>query len=185
MIPLKRCDWCEGNELQLNYHDNEWGVPVYTDRLHFEFLLLESMQSGLSWNTILMKRKNFRLAFDQFDYLKIAEYNETNIAELLINEGIIRHRKKIESAINNANKFIDIQKEYGSFNYYIWSFTDHKTIMNHYKTTKEVPSQTNLSDLISKDLRKKGFKFLGPVTVYSYLQAVGIIDDHLDSCFKK
>ena len=180
-----RCDWCKGNKLLTNYHDSEWGVPVYTDTVHFEFLLLELMQAGLSWQTILNKRENFSLAFDNFDYKKIVYYDENKIEELLNNEGIIRYRKKIESVINNAKMFVDIQKEFGSFNTYIWSFTDHKRIINHYDSTKEIPAKTELSHLISKDLKKRGFKFLGPVIVYSYLQAVGIIDDHIDSCFKR
>jgi DNA-3-methyladenine glycosylase I len=182
---VKRCGWCEGNELQMDYHDKEWGVPVNTDSLHFEFLVLESMQSGLSWQTILMKRENFRVAFDQFDYKKIAKYDEAKIEELLSNEGIIRYRKKIESVITNATAFMEIQKEFGRFNQYIWHFTDNETLVNHYKTSKEVPSKTELSDIISKDLKKRGFKFLGSVTVYAYLQAVGIVDDHIDSCFRK
>lgn len=182
---MKRCDWCEGNKLLTDYHDKEWGVPAHADKTHFEFLLLELMQAGLSWQTILNKRENFSLAFDDFNYKKIAHYDEDKIEELLNNEGIIRYLKKIESVINNANKFMAIQKEYGSFNSYIWSFTDYKPIINHYETTKEVPAKTELSDLISKDLKKRGFKFLGPVSVYSYLQAVGIINDHIDSCFKR
>ncbi|WP_414839112.1 DNA-3-methyladenine glycosylase I [Carnobacterium sp. TMP28] len=182
---MKRCDWCEGNDLQQDYHDKEWGVPVHEDHIHFEFLLLESMQSGLSWQTILMKRENFRTAFDQFDYNLIAQYDELKIVELLKNEGIIRYRKKIESVINNATAFIAIQEEYGRFNEYIWQFTNKKIVVNHYKTGEEIPSKTVLSDFISLDLKKKGFKFLGSITVYAYLQAVGIIDDHLDCCFKK
>ena len=180
-----RCDWCKGNKLLTNYHDSEWGVPVYTDTVHFEFLLLELMQAGLSWQTILNKRENFSLAFDNFDYKKIVHYDENKIQELLNNEGIIRYRKKIESVINNAKIFLDIQKEFGSFNTYIWSFTNYKRIINHYDSTKEIPAKTELSHLISKDLKKRGFTFLGPVIVYSYLQAVGIIDDHIDSCFKR
>lgn len=182
---MKRCDWAEGSKLYMGYHDKEWGVPVHDDNIHFEFLVLESMQAGLSWITILKKRENFRLAFDNFDYKKIAEYNEEKIEELLNNEGIIRYRRKIEAAINNANKFIEIQNEFGSFDNYIWNSTDNKIIINHYENIKEVPAKTVLSDLISKDLKKRGFKFLGSVTIYSYLQAVGIIDDHIDSCFRK
>lgn len=182
---MKRCDWCEGNDLQIAYHDKEWGVPVYTDSLHFEFLVLELMQSGLSWQTILTKRDNFKEAFDQFNYKKIAQYDEAKIQELLSNEGIIRYRKKIESVVTNAAAFMKIQQDLGSFNHYIWRFTDNKIIVNHYKSSTEVPSKTELSDSISKDLKERGFKFLGPVTVYSYLQAVGVIDDHLDTCFKK
>lgn len=182
---MKRCDWCEGNKLLLTYHDQEWGVPVHEDKIHFEFLLLESMQSGLSWHTILMKRENFRIAFDNYNYQKIASYNEDKVKELMNNAGIIRHKNKIESVINNANKFQEIQQEYTSFNNYIWNFTNYKTIVNHFKTTKEIPSKTELSIQISKDLKERGFKFLGPVTIYSYLQAVGLVNDHLESCFKK
>ncbi|MGB3161090.1 MAG: DNA-3-methyladenine glycosylase I [Carnobacterium sp.] len=182
---MKRCDWCEGNTLQMDYHDNEWGVPVFLDTIHFEFLVLESMQSGLSWQTILMKRESFRQAFDYYDCKKIAEYDEDKINELLNNAGIIRHRKKIESVINNAKQFLVIQKDFGSFSQYIWNFTANKTLTNHYNSSTEVPSKSDLSELISIDLKKRGFKFLGPVTIYSYLQAVGIIDDHLNDCFKK
>lgn len=182
---MDRCDWCKGNKLYMEYHDKEWGVPVYDDRVHFEFLLLESMQAGLSWLTILKKRENFRTAFDKFDYKKIAKYDGQKIEELLSNEGIIRHRTKIKSAINNASRFIEIKEEFGSFNTYIWGFTDNKIIVNHYKDIEEVPSKTDLSETVSKDLKKRGFKFLGPVIIYSFLQAVGIVDDHIDNCFRK
>lgn len=182
---MKRCGWCEGDEIYIAYHDDEWGVPVYEDRVHFEFLLLESMQAGLSWITILKKRDNFKSAFDDFDPEKIAKYDEEKMEELLNNKGIIRNKKKIQSAINNANRFKEIQKAFGSFNDYIWSFTDNKTIINSYENISEVPSKTALSELISKDLKKRGFKFLGPIIIYSYLQAVGIIDDHINSCFRK
>ena len=182
---MKRCDWCEGNELLVHYNDQEWGVPVHKDIIHFEYLLLESMQAGLSWHTILIKRANIKSAFDNYDYQKIADYDTEKITKLMNNDGIIRHQKKIEATINNANQFQNIQQEYGSFNDYIWHFTDYKTIINHPKTTKDVPAKTELSKIISKDLKNRGFKFLGPVTTYSYLQAVGIIDDHLTSCFRK
>ena len=184
-LPLDRCEWCEGSELYIKYHDTEWGVPVFKDTIHFEFLLLESMQAGLSWFTILKKRDSFRKAFDEFDYHKIAKYEEEKINELMNNKGVIRHRKKIVSAINNARRFIEIETEYGSFNSYIWRFTEGKTIVNHYEEINEVPSKSALSVSISSDLKKRGFKFLGSVTVYSYLQAVGIIDDHVDTCFRK
>lgn len=180
-----RCDWCLGDQLYIDYHDKEWGVPNYDDRVHFEFIVLESMQAGLNWITILKKRENFRKAFDNFDYKKIGKYDEEKIKELLENEGIIRHRGKIESAINNANRFMEIQEEFGSFNKYIWDFTDNKSIVNTYEKVEEVPSKSDLSEKISKDLKKRGFKFLGPVIVYSFLHAVGIIDDHIDTCFKK
>lgn len=182
---MNRCDWCEGNELYIKYHDEEWGVPFHDDRKHFEFLVLESMQAGLSWITILKKRENFRLAFDNFGYEKVAKYDEDKIEELLNNKGIIRYRRKIEAAINNAKRFMEIQKEFGSFDKYIWKFTENKTIINHYEDVSEVPPKSALSDKISKDLKNRGFKFVGSVTVYSYLQAVGIINDHIDSCFKK
>jgi len=182
---MQRCDWAESSKLYMDYHDKEWGVPVYEDKVHFEFLLLELMQAGLSFITILQKRENFRKAFDNFDYEKIANYDEEKIEELLNNKGIIRYKRKIEAAINNANKFIEIQNEFNSFNNYIWSFTNNKVIVNSYKNINEVPSKSSLSDLISKDLKKRGFKFVGSITIYSYLQAIGIIDDHIDSCFKK
>lgn len=161
------------------------GIPVYNDKNHFELLLLESMQSGLSRHTILMKRETIKSAFDNYDYQKIAAYDTKKVTSLLNNAGIIRHKKKIEAIINNAGRFQTIQQEYGSFNDYIWHFTDYKTIIHHPKTIKEVPAKTDLSTAISKDLKKRGFKFLGPVTTYSYLQAVGIVDDHLTNCFRK
>ncbi|NBI08210.1 DNA-3-methyladenine glycosylase I [Senegalia massiliensis] len=182
---MQRCDWAEGSKLYMDYHDKEWGVPVFEDKVHFEFLLLELMQAGLSFITILQKRENFRKAFDNFNYKKIAKYDGEKIEELLNNKGIIRYKRKIEAAINNANKFIEIQNEFNSFNNYIWSFTNNEVIVNNYKNINEVPSKSSLSDLISKDLKKRGFKFVGSITIYSYLQAVGIIDDHINSCFKK
>lgn len=182
---MQRCDWAEGSKLYMDYHDKEWGVPVFEDKVHFEFLLLELMQAGLSFITILQKRENFRKAFDNFNYKKIAKYDGEKIEELLNNKGIIRYKRKIEAAINNANKFIEIQNEFNSFNNYIWSFTNNEVIVNNYKNINEVPSKSSLSDLISKDLKERGFKFVGSITIYSYLQAVGIIDDHINSCFKK
>ncbi|WP_130808043.1 DNA-3-methyladenine glycosylase I [Senegalia massiliensis] len=182
---MKRCDWAEGSKLYMDYHDKEWGVPVYEDKVHFEFLLLELMQAGLSFITILRKRENFRKAFYNFNYKKIANYDEEKIEELLNDKGIIRHKRKIKALINNANKFIEIQNEFNSFNNYIWSFTNNKVIVNNYKNINEVPSKSSLSDLISNDLKKRGFKFVGSITIYSYLQAIGIIDDHINSCFKK
>lgn len=180
-----RCDWCCGDELYIRYHDNEWGVPVHNDLVLFEFLVLESMQSGLSWLTILRKRENFRKAFDNFDIKKIAKYNEEKINELLNDSGIVRNNLKIKAAINNANMFIKIQEEFGSFNCYLWSFVDNKVINNHYKKIDEVPVKSELSDKISKDLKRRGFKFLGSIIIYSYLQAIGIINDHINSCFRK
>ncbi|NLY55911.1 MAG: DNA-3-methyladenine glycosylase I [Firmicutes bacterium] len=182
---MERCDWCLGDELYIKYHDEEWGVPVHDDRTHFEFLVLESMQSGLSWLTILRKRENFRRAFAGFDPVQVARFDEAKIAELLADPGIIRNRRKIEAAINNARRFLEIQHEFGSFDNYIWGFTDGRVITNHYESIVELPARSALSDEISKDLHRRGFKFLGSVTVYAHLQATGIINDHLAKCFRK
>ncbi|WP_298066867.1 DNA-3-methyladenine glycosylase I [uncultured Cetobacterium sp.] len=179
---MVRCPWCESSDLYRKYHDEEWGKPVYDDRTHFEFLVLESAQSGLSWITILKKRENYRVEYDNFNPDIVALYNEDKILKMLENPGIVRYRKKIESSINNAKEFLKIQKEFGSFNEYIWSFTEKKIIKNSWITLNEVPAKTELSDTIAKDLKKRGFKFLGSTTVYSYLQAVGIVNDHLVEC---
>lgn len=182
---MNRCDWCKSEDLYIKYHDEEWGVPVHDDKIHFEFLLLESAQSGLSWLTILRKRENYRKAFADFDTVKIAQYGEEKVRELLLDSGIVRNRSKIEAAINNAKKFIEIQKEFSSFDKYIWSFVNNEPIVNNYEKVSEIPASSALSDQISKMLKKRGFKFLGSITVYSYLQAVGIINDHINTCFKK
>ncbi len=180
-----RCGWAKG-EKDILYHDTEWGVPSHDDGYIFEMLILEGFQAGLSWNTILQKRENFRKAFDNFDYRKIAEYDETKLNELLKNEGIIRNRLKINSTVTNARAFMKIQEEFGSFAKYIWNFTDRKRIVNKWKELSEVPATSELSDKISKDLKKRGFKFVGSTIIYSFLQAIGIIDDHLISCpYKK
>lgn len=179
-----RCDWCNNSEIYVKYHDEEWGEPVYEDQEFFEMLVLESFQAGLNWLTILKKREHFREAFDDFDYKLIAQYSDAKVKELLSNEGIIRHRGKIEATINNAKAFMSIQKEFNSFSNYIWSYVDHQPILNHFLTLNEVPAQTDLSQKISKDLRKRGFKFLGPTTVYAFLQATGMVNDHLTYCFK-
>ena len=179
---MVRCPWCESSDLYRKYHDEEWGKPVYDDRTHFEFLVLESAQSGLSWITILKKRENYRVEYDNFNPDIVALYNEDKMLKMLENPGIVRYRKKIESSINNAKEFLKIQKEFGSFNEYIWSFTEKKIIKNSWITLNEVPAKTELSDTIAKDLKKRGFKFLGSTTVYSYLQAVGIVNDHLVEC---
>ena len=180
-----RCGWAKG-EKDILYHDTEWGVPSHEDGYIFEMLILEGFQAGLSWNTILQKRENFRKAFDNFDYKKIAEYDEMKLNELLKNEGIIRNRLKINSTVTNARAFMKIQEEFGSFAKYIWKFTDNKRIINKWKELSEVPATSELSDKISKDLKKRGFKFVGSTIIYSFLQAVGIIDDHLISCpYKK
>ena len=174
----KRCSWATSDEVYIKYHDEEWGVPTHDDRELFEFLVLESFQAGLSWITILKKRENFKEAFDDFDVVKVAGYDDVKVDELRENEGIIRHKGKITSAINNARIFIEIQKEFGSFDNYIWDFTDGKVIKAEYLTESE------LSKAISKDLKKRGMKFVGPTIIYSYLEAVGIIDNHQENCFK-
>ena len=176
-----RCGWAKG-EKDILYHDTEWGVPSHDDGYIFEMLILEGFQAGLSWNTILQKRENFRKAFDNFDYRKMAEYDEMKLNELLKNEGIIRNRLKINSTVTNARAFMKIQEEFGSFAKYIWNFTDNKRIINKWKELSEVPATSKLSDKISKDLKKRGFKFIGSTIIYSFLQAVGIIDDHLINC---
>jgi len=180
---MKRCGWVSTDELYIKYHDEEWGKPVFDDAVLYEFLLLESFQAGLSWITILKKRENFRLAFDGFDYKKIANYNQEKIDELVLNEGIIRHRGKIEAAINNAKFFQDIQTEFGSFSNYLWNFVDHSPVLNAFQTLKDVPAKTEVSDIIAKDLKKRGFKFMGSTTVYAFMQAVGLVNDHVSDCF--
>ncbi|WP_299617548.1 DNA-3-methyladenine glycosylase I [uncultured Tenacibaculum sp.] len=180
----KRCFWVTEDPLYIDYHDNEWGVPVYDDETLFEFLILETFQAGLSWITILKKRENFRAAFDGFDYKKIAKYDEAKFNELLLNQGIIRNKLKIKSAISNANAFMGVQKEFGSFSTYIWAFCDGKPIKNNFKTREEVPATTPLSDKISKDLKKRGFKFVGSTIVYAFMQATGMVNDHTTDCFR-
>lgn len=181
---MERCPWCLGNELYIKYHDEEWGVPVHDDKKHFEFLVLESAQAGLSWLTILKKRENYRKAYDGFDAEKVALYGGEKIESLLNNPGIIRNKRKIEASINNAKKFLDIKEQWGSFDNYIWSFVDGKPIINHWEDISQVPANTELSTTISKDLKKRGFKFLGPTIIYSHMQATGLINDHITSCFR-
>jgi len=180
-----RCAWCEKDDLYRDYHDNEWGNPVYDDDKLFEFLVLETFQAGLSWYTILKKRDNFRKAFDFFDYKKIANYNENKVTALLQDAGIIRNQLKIRGTIDNAIAFIKVQEEFGSFSKYIWNFTDGKPIINHYNTMKDLPATTPLSDAISKDLKKRGFKFVGSTVVYAHMQATGMVDDHVADCWKR
>ena len=180
-----RCKWCIGIDIYEKYHDEEWGVPVYDDQKLFEFLILETFQAGLSWITILKKRENFRLAFDDFDYSKVALYSEDKIQELMQNEGIIRNQLKIRSAVSNAISFMKIQEEFGSFSKYIWGFVDGNPIVNTPKTLKEVPATTSLSDTISKDLKKRGFKFVGSTVVYAHMQATGMVNDHVEDCWKR
>ena len=184
MMEKQRCAWPGKDPLYLSYHDEEWGVPVYDETKLFEFLLLETFQAGLSWITILRKRENFREAFDGFDYKKIANYSEEKIEALLQDAGIIRNKLKVRSAVTNALAFIEIQKEFGSFKKYIWGFVDGKPIQNTFKEMSEMPANTPLSDTISKDLKKRGFKFVGSTVVYAHMQATGMVNDHLESCFR-
>ena len=178
-----RCEWAQKNELMGKYHDEEWGRPLHDDLKLFEFLTLEGMQAGLSWQTILNKREAFRQAFDNFNPVIIAAYNDEKISELMNNAGIIRNKAKILACINNAKRFIEVQSEYGSFDQYIWKFVDYKPIINSFNTLKEIPAKTLLSDTISADLKKKGFKFIGSTVIYAHMQATGMVNDHLFHCF--
>jgi DNA-3-methyladenine glycosylase I len=180
----KRCPWPSKEPLLIKYHDNEWGMPVHNDRKLFEFLLLEGFQAGLSWLTIMRKRKNFKKAFDNFDFNKIANYDRKKINSLLKDEGIIRNKLKIESAVTNAKAFLQVRKEFGTFDKYIWGFTNGKQIHNKFKTSKHIPAKTELSDTISKDLINRGFKFVGSTIVYAHIQATGMVNDHIVECFR-
>lgn len=180
----QRCPWAGKDPLYIAYHDLEWGVPVYDDSKLFEFLVLETFQAGLSWITILRKRENFRSAFSNFDYKKIAKYDQLKIDELLQDTGIIRNKLKINATISNARAFMAVQEEFGSFSKYIWGFVGGKPVHNQYKTLEELPAKTTLSDIISKDLKKRGFKFVGSTVVYAHMQATGMVNDHLVSCFR-
>jgi DNA-3-methyladenine glycosylase I len=180
----KRCNWADNDPLYQKYHDEEWGVPVHDDKKLFEMLILEGAQAGLSWITILRKRENFRKAFSNFDAKKIARYNQAKIDELLQDPGIIRNKLKINAAIINAKLFLEIQKEFGSFDKYIWQFINYEPIVNKWKSIKENPAQTKESDAMSKDLKKRGFKFVGSTICYAYMQAVGMANDHIVECFK-
>ena len=179
---MARCPWSTNDPLYVQYHDCEWGVPVYDDRMHFEFLTLESAQAGLSWITILRRREGYRRAFANFDPQVVAQYDGAKIEELLQDSGIIRNRQKVEAAVNNARRFMEIQQEFGSFTKYIWSFVGGKPIVNHFTELSQLPAQTPESVLLSKDLKKRGFKFVGPTTVYAHMQAAGLVNDHLVSC---
>lgn len=181
---MNRCDWCLGDDLYIKYHDNEWGVPVFDDIKHFEFMVLESAQAGLSWLTVLKKRENYRDLYDGFAPEKVAGYNANKIDRLLEDTGIIRNRKKIEASINNAEKFLEIQKQYGSFTKYLWSYVDYLPIINKWNDLSQIPAKTELSDRIAKDLKIRGFKFLGPTIIYAHLQAAGLVNDHLVNCFR-
>ncbi len=179
---MERCEWCLSSEIYIEYHDKEWGVPVFDDIKLFEMLILEGAQAGLSWITILKRRESYRKAYDNFNPHIVSKYDDFKLAELLKDEGIIRNKLKIKASVINANKFIEIQKEFGSFSNYIWRFVDNKQITNNYKFMNELPTKTELSDKISKDLKKRGFKFVGSTIIYSFLQAVGVINDHLVTC---
>jgi DNA-3-methyladenine glycosylase I len=185
MNNINRCDWCLSSEIYKAYHDNEWGKPIYDEDSIFEFLILETFQAGLSWITILNKRENFRLAFDAFDYKKISQYNDSKKEELLQNSGIIRNKLKINATISNALAFMKIQEEFGSFSQYIWGFVDGKPIINNWKTRSEVPATTVVSDRLSKDLKKRGFKFVGSTVVYAHMQATGMVNDHVLDCWTR
>jgi DNA-3-methyladenine glycosylase I len=179
-----RCGWSTSDPIYIDYHDKEWGVPVRDDQKLFEFLILEGQQAGLSWITILKKRDNYRKAFANFDAGKIAKFNDKKKVELLQNEGIIRNRLKVDSIVTNAQAYLKIMEETGSFSDYIWKFTDGKQIHNDFKSLKEVPAKTEISDMMSKDLKKKGFKFVGTTICYAYMQAVGMVNDHTKDCFR-
>ena len=181
---LKRCEWAGEDPLMCAYHDEEWGVPVRDDRQLFEFLILEGAQAGLSWSTILKRREGYSKAFANFDVKKVAKFTESDFNQLIENTGIIRNKLKIRSAINNAQKFIKVQKEYGSFERYIWSFVDNKPIKNAFTSLSDIPARTPLSEAISKDLKKRGFNFVGPTIVYAYMQSIGMVNDHITICFR-
>ena len=185
MQTKNRCAWCEKDDLYRNYHDNEWGKPVYDDQTLFEFLILETFQAGLSWYMVLAKRENFKKAFANFDYKKVAKFSEEKIEELLLDAGIIRNKLKVRAAVSNAIAFMKVQEEFGTFSKYIWNFTDGKPIDNKPQTLKHVPASTPLSDAISKDLKKRGFKFVGTTVVYAHMQATGMVNDHVKDCWTR
>ena len=184
MSEVKRCGWCVGDPLYEAYHDHEWGIPVLDDAVIFEFLILETFQAGLSWITILRKRKNFREAFDDFQYRKIAQYKDAKIAELMNNAGIVRNQMKIRATVTNAQQFMKIQDEFGSFCRYIWNFVEGSPIQNKVENYKEAPSTTAISDALSKDLKNRGFKFVGSTVMYAHMQATGMVNDHQVDCFR-
>ena len=182
-MKIKRCEWANSGAL-MDYHDHEWGVPIHNDRALFEFLILEGMQAGLSWETVLRKRTNYRVAFDNFDPVAVAAYRQSKVKQLLANENIIRNRLKIEAAIANAKSFITLQEEFGSFDGYVWRFVGGRPKQNKYQSLEDIPAQTAKSVELSKDLRQYGFKFVGPTICYAFMQAVGMVNDHLVHCFR-
>ena len=181
---MKRCAWPGDDPLMIAYHDEEWGFPLHDDRQHFEFIVLDGNQAGLSWRTILHKRENFRAAFDQFDVNKVAQYDEAKVVELLSNPGIIRNRQKIAAAIKNARAFLNVQAEFGSFDAYIWQFVNGQPLINQWHTTSQIPAKSPEAEAMSKDLIKRGFSFVGPTICYAYMQAAGMVNDHLVDCFR-
>ena len=184
MAERNRCPWCLGSELYRDYHDREWGIPIRDDRLLFEFLILEGAQAGLSWSTILLRRGSYRVAFDNFDATKIARYDSRKKKRLLADPGIIRNRLKVDAAVANAQAFLAVQSEFGSFSDYLWRFVNNQPLVNHWKTLKEVPAETAESNAMSRDLKKRGFRFVGPTICYAFMQAVGMVNDHLVDCFR-
>ncbi|MCB9357728.1 MAG: DNA-3-methyladenine glycosylase I [Calditrichaeota bacterium] len=181
---VKRCGWPGADELMIEYHDTDWGVPVHDDRKHFEYLVLDAFQAGLSWRTILHKRENFRKAFANFDYKKVAKFGDKEFERLMNDAGIVRNRQKIQATILNAKALMDVQKEFGSFDAYIWQFTKGKQLVSKIKSMSEIPAKTEVSDAMSKDLQKRGFKFVGSTICYAYMQAAGMVNDHAVDCFR-
>ena len=184
MKEKERCSWCLGFEQYIEYHDTEWGVPVHDDTIHFEFPILEGAQAGLSWSTILKKREGYKKVFANFDPKKVARFSDTKLEKILLDPSIVRNRLKVFAAVNNAKRFLEVQKEFGSFDKYIWQFVGGKPIVNQRKSMKEVPATTKESDALSKDLIKRGFKFVGSTVIYAHMQACGLVNDHLTNCFR-
>jgi DNA-3-methyladenine glycosylase I len=184
MTELRRCTWCLGHPLMTRYHDTEWGVPLHDDRKLFEFLVLDAAQAGLSWRTILLKRENYRRAFDNFDAEKVARYTERRVAKLLLNPGIVRHRLKVRSAITNARQFLEVRDQFGSFDRYIWQFVGGRPRVNHFRSPKEIPATSPASEAMSRDLRQRGFQFVGSTICYAFMQAAGMVNDHVLDCFR-
>ncbi len=181
---MARCNWCGTDPLYVKYHDEQWGVPVHDDRLHFEMLILEGAQAGLSWITILRKRENYRKAFDNFEVEKVVKYSEKKIENLLQNSGIIRNKLKVRSAVSNAKAFLEVQKEFESFDNYIWEFVKKRPIINKWESMKDIPTTSTESDALSNDLKKRGFKFVGSTIIYAHMQSIGMVNDHITSCFR-
>jgi DNA-3-methyladenine glycosylase I len=184
MSEVFRCPWCLKFEQYIQYHDQEWGVPVHDDRIHFEFLILEGAQAGLSWSTVLKKREGYRRNFADFDPVKVSRFTDKRIEKILLDPGIIRNKLKVHAAVNNAKQFLEVQNEFGSFDHFIWGFVNHKPIMNKWKTMGQVPATTKQSDALSKDLIRRGFKFVGSTVIYAHMQACGLVNDHLVDCWR-